>query len=53
MSWALASITIRNGKYVHSSISARYGKDLSRKYFNFIIGKGELTEDEINMIECL
>ena len=53
MSWTLSSITIRNGKYVHTSISARYGKELSQKYFNFIIGKGELTDEEFNMIDCL
>lgn len=53
MSWSLASITIRNGKYVHSSINARLGKDLSRKYFNFIIGKGDLTDEEFNMTDCL
>ena len=45
--YALCSVKIENGKFVHMSIK-RYGsKDIAAHFFNLIIGKEEWTEDEM------
>jgi len=44
--YALCSVKIENGKFVHMSIK-RYGsKDVATHFFNLIIGKKEWTEDD-------
>ena len=45
--YALCSVKIENGKFVHMSIK-RYGsKDIAAHFFNLIIGKEEWTEDDM------
>lgn len=45
--YALCSVKIEKGKFVHMSIR-RYGsKDVATHYFNLIIGKEEWTEDDL------
>lgn len=53
LSWAITTISIENGKYVHENTFARGEKELTEHLFKYIIGQGELTEDEIAMLECL
>ena len=44
--YALCSVKIENGKFVHMSIK-RYGsKDIATHFFNLIIGKEEWTEED-------
>jgi hypothetical protein len=53
LSWAIVSIKMRQGKYMHKSIERKAGKELSIKYFKFLIGEGDLSEDDIIMLECI
>ena len=53
LSWSIVSIAMRNGKYVHKSIESKAGKELATKYFKYLIGEGTLSEDEINMLDCI
>jgi hypothetical protein len=53
LSWAIVSIKMRQGKYMHKNIERKAGKELSIKYFKFLIGEGDLSEDDIIMLECI
>lgn len=53
LSWAITTITIENNKFVHENTEAKAGKELSMRYFKYLIGKGELSEDDINMLDAL
>lgn len=53
LSWAITTITIENNKFVHENTEAKAGKELSQRYFNYLIGKGELSEDDEYMLEAL
>ena len=53
LSWALTTITIENNKFVHENTEAKAGKELSERYFKFLIGQGELSDDDFYMLEAL
>lgn len=53
LSWSIVSIWMRKGKYVHESIERKAGKELSSKYFKYLIGEGDLSVDDINTLDCL
>ena len=53
LSWAITTITIENHKYVHENTEAKAGKELSIKLFKFLTGQGELSEDDINMLDAI
>ena len=53
LSWSLVSIWMRKGKYVHESIERKAGKELSTRYFKYLIGEGDLSIDDINTLDCL
>ena len=52
-SWSIVSVKIRNGKYVHKSIQRKAGKELSTKFFKYLIGEGELTDEDIDLLDCI
>jgi hypothetical protein len=50
--YALCSVKIENGKFIHSSIR-RYGsRDVATHFFNLIIGKEEWTDEDIISWDC-
>lgn len=53
MSWSIVSVMIRKGKYVHKSIERKAGKELSTKFFKYLIGEGELTDEDIDLLDCI
>lgn len=52
-SWAISTISIKDGFYIHENTKATAGKELSEKLFKYMVGKGKLTEDEREMLDCL
>ena len=53
LSWAISRITIENNKYVHENTEAKAGKELSIKYFKFLTGQGELSDDDIIELDAI
>ena len=53
LSWAISTITIENGKYVHENTEAKLDKELCEKYFKYLIGQGELSEDDEIMLDAM
>jgi len=45
--------TIRNGKYLHQSIERKAGKDLSTKYFKYLIGERNLSDEELIWLDAI
>ena len=53
MSWSIVSVKIRKEKYVHESIKRIADKELATKYFKHLIGEGELTDEDIEWLDCI
>ncbi|MBP5408823.1 MAG: HNH endonuclease [Prevotella sp.] len=53
LSWAISTISIKDGKYIHENTKATAGKELSESLFKYLIGQGELTDDDIIMLDSL
>lgn len=53
LSWAISTITIENNKYVHENTEAKAGKELSIKLFKYLTGQGDLSSDDINMLDAI
>lgn len=53
LSWAISTISIEKSKYVHEGIMATAGKELTEKLFKYMIGQGELTDEEFEILDCL
>ena len=53
ISWAISTISIKDGKYIHENTKATAGKELTEKLFKYMIGKGELTEEDRDLIDCM
>lgn len=53
MSWSIVGVTIRNGKYLHQSIERKAGKDLSTKYFKYLIGERNLSDEELIWLDAI
>ena len=53
LSWAITTITIENNKYVHENTEAKAGKELSIKYFKYLTGQGDLSDDDINTLDAI
>lgn len=52
-SWSIVSIKMTNGKYVHKSIERNAGKELSIRFFKYLIGEGDLSENDLIMLDCI
>ena len=53
LSWALTTITIENGKFVHENTEAKLGEEMTTKLFMFLTGQGELTDEDVNWIDAM
>lgn len=53
LSWSIVSIKIRKGKYLHKSIERKADKELTIKFFKYLVGQGELSDDDFDMLDCL
>lgn len=53
LSSGIVAITIENGKYIHESVKATAGLELTTKYYKYLIGEGELTDEDIDFLDCI
>jgi hypothetical protein len=53
LSWSIVSIKMRNDKYVHKSIERKANKELASKFFKYLIGKGDLSDEDLIILDCL
>lgn len=53
LSWSIVSVKIKKGKYVHTGIKRMASKELSIKFFKYLIGEGELTGEDMDFLDCL
>ena len=53
ISWAISTITIKNGFFVHENTKATAGKELTEKYFNALTGRGKMSIEDFEMFDCL
>lgn len=51
--WAITAITIENNKFVHENNGTRAGEELTKKVFKYMIGQGELTDEEFDWFDAL
>lgn len=53
ISWAISTITIKNGCFVHENTKATAGKELTEKFFNALTGRGKMSIEDFEMFDCL
>ena len=53
LSWAITTIRIKDDIFVHENTMARAGKELTEKLFKHLIGQGKLSDDDLEILDCL
>jgi hypothetical protein len=53
ISWAISTITIKNGFFVHENTKATAGKELTEKFFKALTGREKMSIEDFEFFDCL